>query len=1103
MIPRRAALVALALALVTPARADEPAPAERPASAGAGGRPDDLVAFTVSGGVSLGAYEAGLSWATVRYLAAVREGRAEVGALFRPRLAAVTGTSAGAVNALLAAATWCARPERAGDVDDNLLLSAWIHLDFDELLPRSAGGYRPGDGLLSAAPLERTGALIRSALFGPEAAGVFRPGCRVPLGIAVTQAEPRQRDVAGLTTSTQRLVLPWRLEVGPDGAVAVVRQALLPGELSESVLELDGVPAPGEAGQFRPQVIEDALLASAAVPMAFAPRRLCTAAPADDGAEGAEGAPGRCHDYVDGGVFDNAPIGLAVDLVDAGGGGSVLHPVVFFLVDPELRRLRPPPAGEVEDAPEHFTLGRHLRLFGRLLATARSAELSRTIGASGWNRTTQRVLREFAEVAAEFAELSATSVAAYAPARAPRAPVGGARAPAAVTRAAFGRALSACVDRLAAAARRGSGEPEPCVGDVAALSLAAPAAGDASLPPDEVVRLADGLAALLREAASGSAALRASALRDPGTFEGRSALVAAVLLFLADEVQAVSASGLPEDVLHRFRAAVLEPIRRSDGLTRTAGLLLTELLDGQLERLAAAAPPAVAAEARRARARLAALPGDALLDVDALQGTVAASSTLLARGAWDAQAMTAAWRGVLGVLEARNRLLALSARVAALRADAVALADRAVTERRLVAPSRFAPLAGAQLSGFAGFLDRPLRRYDYYAGVYEAAHGIAVAECAGGPPGPGDAGAVRLRGRPTELDLTAAASQRCVGQALRRAVDLLGVRASPYASQVVARLAELELAAWLGRSTRAQLLRQDPSWSWLDELAPRPAPAGDPVLATLDALTARRVPCRPGDAEALCPAQLGFGELLDALSARGYRAGSEGLRLAMRDQDAWWADTLDRLAGRALAVERTAVGADPGPLSGAMITAFGAAELLSRRAAERGPTPRLVLDPSTLPATAPAGQAAWRPLAARLVPYRLSLDVSRGGFGLAWLEPEVHLRRWLSIATTLEPVAYRAGHDTWSSAAGAVVLGRARGFSFGAGPRWWADWDGPSGLGIEARLAAVQDRFAVIVGAREPGARSGPEGWFVALSVADLNGLAYWLSPLGAGPSGR
>ncbi|WP_237757816.1 patatin-like phospholipase family protein, partial [Anaeromyxobacter sp. PSR-1] len=395
MIPRRAAVVAIGLAILAPvgARGEGPAPAE------AGGRPDDLVAFTVSGGVSLGAYEAGLSWATVRYLTAVREGRGELAALFRPRLAAVTGTSAGAVNALLAAATWCAQPERAGDVDENLLLSAWIHLDFDELLPRSARGYRPGDGLLSAAPLERTGALIRSALFGPEAAGAFRPGCRVPLGIAVTQAEPRQRDVAGLTTSTQRLVVPWRLEVAPDGAVAVRRQPLLPGELSESVLELDGVPAAGDAAPFRPQVIEDALLASAAVPMAFAPRRLCAPERAD---AGGERAPGECHDYVDGGVFDNAPIGLAVDLVDAGGGGSVLHPVVFFLVDPELRRLRPPPEDAVADAPERFTLGRHLRLFGRLLATGRSAELSRAIGSSGWNRTTQRVLREFAEVAAEF-----------------------------------------------------------------------------------------------------------------------------------------------------------------------------------------------------------------------------------------------------------------------------------------------------------------------------------------------------------------------------------------------------------------------------------------------------------------------------------------------------------------------------------------------------------------------------------------------------------------------------------------------------------------------------------------------------------------------------
>lgn len=1101
--------LALLLLVLGPAvaRPLEPAP-----GAEAGSRPDDPIALTVSGGVSLGAYEAGLSWGVIRFSAAARAGESPVSAFFRPRLAAVTGTSAGAVNALLSAALWCARPERAGDVDANLLLDAWVDLDFDDLLPRSAEAYGPADGLLAAAPLERIGARIRSELFGPGAAGYFRPGCRVPVGIAVTQAEPRQRDIAGLTTSTQRLVIPWRFEVAPGGEVTMHRQPLPASALQESVLDLDGIPGPGEAGPFRPEVVQEAVLASAAVPMAFAPRQLCAPAPPErdsrpDEAPGQDqaaraGRPTPCQDYVDGGVFDNAPMGLAVDLVEAAGGGSVLHPVVFFVVDPELRRLRPPSEGAEPAVPERFTLGRHLRLFGRLLATARSAELSRTILTHGWNRTTQRVLRDFAEVAAEMAEVAVTSLEVASPS-APQPPTARSPAPARteVGRAEFGRALAACIDRLTREATHGVGGSETCPREVAAMSLAAPAPGNEPLPAGEVVRLADRLATLLRVAEATAPALRARALRAPQALEGRATLVAASLLFLADEVRHVSASGLPDEVLHRFRAAVLEPIRRSAGLTRETSLLLAGLLDAQLERLAAIAPAPVAAEARRARARLATLPEGALFDLDALQGTVAASADLLARGGWEPGALVGAWRGVLNVVETRRRFLGLAARLDGLRAEASALADGSDTERRLSAPSRFAPLAGSQLSGFAGFLDRPLRLYDFYAGVYEAAHGIAVALCTGDPPEAGDAAPVRLRGNPSELDLTAPSTQRCVGDALRRAVDVLGIRRSPRASRVVARLAGLELAAWLGRSTRAQLLRSGPAWSWLDELA-APVPAGDPVLATLDALTAGKVPCRPGDDEALCPAELGFGEFLAALSEHGYRAGSQGLRLAMRDQDVWWADTLDRLAGRALAVERSAVGGAPGPLSSTVISGLDAAELLARRVAARGPTPRLVIDPSTVPSARPAGQAAWRPLVARLIPYRLSLDVSRGGFALAWLEPELHLSRWLSVASTLEPLGYRASDGAWTSAAGVVVFGHAGGISFGAGPRWWADWDGASGLGVEARIATVQDRFALIVGMREPG-RAGARGWFVNLSIADLNGLAYWLSPLGAGASGR
>lgn len=1089
MSPRRSSLRAAALA-ASLALAPLAARSEEARAGATSEPPEDAVTLTVRGGVSLGAYEAGLTWGLVRFLKAARaSGRHET--LLRPRLAAVSGASAGAVNAFLAAAIWCERLDLDRGIDDNLLRDAWRELDLDGFLPRAAGGYADGDGLLAAAPLDQTGRRLSEAIFGAGASGRFAPGCRVPVGITVTPFEPVERGVAGLTVTTQRLVVPWLLEVGADGAVTIRRQPLPKGELSESVLDLAGVPRAGEAAPSRPEVVVEALLASAAVPLAFAPRRLCaTVSPAE--AE-RTGSPESCADYVDGGVFDNAPVGLAVDLGVAAGGGTVLHPMTSFLIDPERRRLEPRP-GRVEQADGGYpTLGRQLRLFGNLLATARGAELTRTIRSRGWNRTTQRLLRDFATAAADVAEVHAT--VAHLSAR-PAPEPGVAVSPEATTtdRATFGRALSACLEKLTEDVVRGAGGTHRCARDVPALQLAGPAPGDERLPPGEVVRLAARLAGLLRAAhqARAGAASDAALVTSVRALEAGTSLVATTLLLLADEVDRVAASGLSEAKLLEFRDAVLEPVRRSVGFPRATNLLLASLLGAELERMEHVAPPGVAAEARRARGELAALPPGAPFGLDLLAGVGAASADAVARGAWTPADSAAAWHPLITVVEARTRFVEISTRIAALRQQAIELGDGSATEHRLEVSSRFAPLAGSQLSGFAGFLDGPLRLHDYYVGVYEATHAIAVALCTNDPPESGDALPARLAGDPSEIDLTAPSSQRCIGEAMRRAVELLGVRSSPRGRHVISTLAGLELAASLGRASRALILRREPAWAWLDELA-APSP-GDPVLATLEALTDARTPCRAGDEEPLCLPELSFDAFLGALRAHGYRPGSAGLAQALRDAPLFWADTSERLAARALAVERRAVGSEPGPLSRTVMVALSAGQLLAGRAAERGPAPRLLLDPSTVPDAPVEGQPGWRRMVAHAIPYRLSLDVARGGFSLAWLEPELLLRRWLSIRATLEPVGYRSGSG-WTSAAGALLVGHAGGFSLGAGPRWWLDWRGGSGLGVEARVFALQDRFALGVGMREPG--DAGRGWLVTLAVADLNGLAFWLSPLG------
>ena len=58
--------------------------------------------------------------------------------------------------------------------------------------------------------------------------------------------------------------------------------------------------------------------------------------------------------YVDGGIFDNAPVGLAVELLESAGvRGVPFQPATFVVVDPDVRRLEPQavPASSQDPSP--------------------------------------------------------------------------------------------------------------------------------------------------------------------------------------------------------------------------------------------------------------------------------------------------------------------------------------------------------------------------------------------------------------------------------------------------------------------------------------------------------------------------------------------------------------------------------------------------------------------------------------------------------------------------------------------------------------------------------------------------------------------------------
>jgi hypothetical protein len=133
----------------------------------------------------------------------------------------------------------------------------------------------------------------------------------------------------------------------------------------------------------------------------------------------------------------------------------------------------------------------------------------------------------------------------------------------------------------------------------------------------------------------------------------------------------------------------------------------------------------------------------------------------------------------------------------------------------------------------------------------------------------------------------------------------------------------------------------------------------------------------------------------------------------------------------------------------------------------------------------------------RLLPYRLAFDAAHGGVALAWVEPALRLSPRLSLLSKVEPLDYESQNDRLSSTLGLRPTLHLGGVSLGAGPRASLHWRGTRRLdwGLEVHGSLLQDRVGVSVGVRESPFTGDPlRSLTVSLSLADLNGLAYWLT---------
>jgi predicted acylesterase/phospholipase RssA len=1099
-VPARATPLLLALLCLA-------LPAATSAAPDAAAQPEGAripLALTISGGVSLGSYEAGLVWSFVRAMKAARRSGRNVD------LASVTGASAGSINALLAAALWCEdeQEERDLSVEHNLFHETWLPVGVDELLPDEPQKYQRGDGLLSGLPLERQLASLQALLFG-NGARKLRPGCLVPLGFTVTRSEPEEREVSGLRARAQRFAVPLVFEVTWDGRPRI-SVAQLPADRPSAASSLFlGLQAEGGTGLpvvSGPQLF-NGILASGAFPFAFRPRELCDCAlvcAAQDRVFGGS-CPGpsvdrplqglTCatvlpaqqrmlckHSYVDGGIFDNAPVGLGIDLAEWVKGAGPLQPTTYLMFDPDFRRFTPPEPGEAVSS--HTGLAGPLSLLANLVATARSTELSSAVRADGWNRTTRRTLAAGARLNQGFTELREEVV---------RVATGGGMPESRLAmpllrhpeRERIGRVLLRCLAEMKRSRYQDPLLVSRCAGETMAAAAPEQEGTPAQrLTPDEVFELARHMAAIISaggesQARPMSALIDAKApleqrLRALEVFRDGATLVGLAFRFVDGEIEDLVRARLPEASLRAFRRDLLETVRASTRVARASDAMVrvtgASVLAEELPE-----------EGKRVAALLLAGELGEPIDGPAMRALA------------DVQNPRSARLDQLIALGPKLRTLMRKTEEVARLADQLSEGDG--NERQLVVSRRFAPLASSLLGAFGGFLDRPLRETDYLIGVYDTARAFATYRCQTHSPYEAATQAVFKDEDPLELELREPQTWRCIAAQLEASVLQLGLDRSPRARHVIGRLFALELLAALDDEQVVRTLRQGPEFAWLEPWE-RELP-GDAVAQTLSALTAKRLPCSALSAAPHCLGDPSFDELVESLQQAGYRPVSKAMATALADREAWMSGLVRKLSDRSASIElENAARAGERPGEG-LLLGVGAGELWSRRALQMRETPRLVIDPSSIPGRPLPGTVSGGLLLGHLVPYRVSLDVAKGGIALSWLEPQLRLTPWFSVQSITDVIDID-GNGRFGASFGALPTFTALGASLSGGLRWTTRLDTQPKLpGWVVRLALAQERLSIALGMRtlEPAERA----WSVTLSISDLNGLGYWLSPFTAG----
>ncbi|MEO6950484.1 MAG: patatin-like phospholipase family protein [Polyangia bacterium] len=305
----RGLLVAALLCVATTAHADTVTQGPRLPVQSLTQRP---LGITLSGGVSLGSYEAGFLHYTITQLRRIG---------VRPRV--LTGTSAGSINAFVGILEACSNETL--DPTKSLLYRTWVPTGIDQLFDPAQV---TDSSLFTRAGMQRSIDMLREAWKRGLAAD-----CDMRFGTAVTLQKPQPLELGLAGVNIPRMTERFLIRVKGHGAGALpTLENARTEELGRSLvlLPLDGSPP----DPF--QALVDVLMASSGFPLAFPPQAVhhCNKRVKADEVPTCTLEESTETKYIDGGFFDNRPIGMAFSVLREQAEEGV-DPALLF-VDPSL-----------------------------------------------------------------------------------------------------------------------------------------------------------------------------------------------------------------------------------------------------------------------------------------------------------------------------------------------------------------------------------------------------------------------------------------------------------------------------------------------------------------------------------------------------------------------------------------------------------------------------------------------------------------------------------------------------------------------------------------------------------------------------------------------